>query len=173
MFRCLLFIALTWVLFPSPFLLAEEDGPLISITSPDTASTFVYGSIKSHSLLWNKRTGVLIARVTFTDSQFNNGQANEDAHEFRLPGIRFDEAKGIFLAISPKGDLVPVAHVKKALFFKTVETLPNANVRIQRRDGNVTVILEAISPNDPAMHASPPDANPDDAHKVDVNKILH
>jgi hypothetical protein len=34
------------------------------------------------------------------------------------------------------------------------------------------VILEAISPNDPAMHPSPSSDNPDATHKVDLDSIL-
>ncbi len=145
---------------------------MISITSPDKATTFVYGSIKERALVWNKKEKVLIARVTFTDAEQSSGQANDDRHDFRLPGVSFDEAKGFFFATSAKGVTVPVAHIKKALFFKTIEVLPNAAVRILRERGNVTVLLEAISPNDPAMHPSPKNSDPDGTHKVDADKIL-
>ena len=154
------------------FLWAAEDGPLISIPSPDKAVTFAYGTIKNHTLIWSKKYRMLYARVTFTDAEQASGQPSEDAHEFRLPGISFDEAKGIFYATSPKGVLVPVAQMKQALFFKTVAPLPNANVRIQKVRSDVTVILEAISPDDPALHVPPPDTNPDHTHKVDPAKIV-
>src|SRR5277367_2226083 len=94
----------------------DEEKPAISITSPDTATTFAYGSIKSHALIWNKNKKVPVAMVTFTDADENFGQSNEDTHEFRLPGIRFDEATGVFLATTTKGGVIPVAHIKKTLF---------------------------------------------------------
>ncbi len=139
---------------PSPNV---DDGPPISITSPDPASTFVYGSIKDHSLIWNKKDKVLIAHVTFLDTEENSGSANEDSHEFRLPGVTLDEAKGIFYATSPKGEVIPVAHFKKTLFIKSIEVTPNARVRIQRIKGEVAVILEALRPDDPALKAPPGD----------------
>lgn len=162
-------LALALLVF-CPLWAQEDDGPLISITSPDRAVTFAYGSIKDRSLIWNKKEGVLIVRVTFTDAEQSNGSSNDDTHDFKLPGVTFDETKGFFFATSPKGITVPVAHTKKALFFKTIEILPNAAVRILHPRGNITVILEAISPNDPAMY--PPPTDSDGTHKVDADKIL-
>jgi len=170
MSRYVPFLALTLTLILSGWLWAEDEGPLISITSPDHAVTFAYGSIKDRVLIWKKKESMLVARVTFTDAEQSNGSSNDDTHEFKLPGITFDEAKGVYFATSPKGVVVPVAHIKKALFFKTIEVLPNAAVRILRERGNVTVILEAISPTDPALQ--PPPVDPDGTHKVDADKIL-
>jgi len=152
---------------------AEDDGPPISITSPDVATTFAFGTVKNRALFWNKSGKVLIARVTFTDAEQNSGQSNEDTHDFRLPGISFDEAKGVFMATTAKGEVIPVARIKKTLFIKSIEVLPNAVVRILHPRGNVTVILEAISPNDPAMHPTPANADSDATHKVDIDKILN
>jgi hypothetical protein len=169
--RPAVFIALALLLSSSLFLVADEDEkPAVTITSPDTATTFVIGSIKSHSLIWNKQRKELIAEVTFTDAEVNFGQPNDDTHEFRLPGVTFDEAKGIFYALSDKGESIPVARFKKVLFIKTIETTSNAVVRVLYPKGNVQVILEAISPNDPAMHA-PSSTDPDGSHKVDLNQI--
>jgi hypothetical protein len=58
-------------------------------------------------------------------------------------------------------------------FIKSIETLPNAAVRVLHPKGNITVILEAISPNDPAMHPPPDNSDPDATHKVDINQILN
>jgi hypothetical protein len=172
MFRCLYLLVLALIFLASPALIAEEDGPPISITSPDTGATFALGTIKSRSLFWSKSGKVLIVRVTFTDAESTVGTPNEDMHEYRLPGVSFDEAKGIFTATTAKGEVIPVAHFKKVLFIKSIETTPNAVVRIiHPRGGNVTVILEAISPNDPAMHPAP--TNPDGTHKLDIDKILN
>ncbi len=172
MSRCLFFLVLTLILWASPALMAEDDGPPISITSPDAGATFALGTIKSRSLFWSKKDKVLVVRVTFTDAESSIGQANEDMHEYRLPGVSFDEAKGVFTATTAKGEVIPVAHFKKVLFIKSIETTPNAVVRIiHPRGGNVTVILEAISPNDPAMRPAPTDL--DGTHKVDIDKILN
>lgn len=174
MSRSLFFFVLALILVSSRLVPAQaDDGPPISITSPDTGTTFAYGTIKNHALVWNKNEKVLIARVTFIDENSNNGQPIDDTHEFRLPGVTFDEAKGIFFATTAKGEVIPVAHIKKVLFMKTIETTPNAVVRVLHPKGVITVILEAISPNDPAMHPPPDNSDPDATHKVDIDKILN
>ena len=147
-----------------------DDGPSISITSPDSGTTYAYGSIKNHELFWDKSRKLFMARVTFVDE--NSGSSSgDDTHEFRLPGISYDEAKGVFTATTAKGEVIPVAHYRKVLFLKSIETLPNAAVRVLHPRGNITVILEAISPDDPAMHPQPGD--PDGTHKVDTNQIMN
>jgi len=172
MSRRSLFLVLALTLFTSLALFAQDDGPPISITSPDAGTTFALGTIKARSLYWDKRAKVLVVRVTFTDAESAIGQPSEDMHEFRIPGVSFDEAKGIFSAQTAKGEVIPVAHFRKVLFVKSIETTPNAAVRIiHPRGGNVTVILEAISPNDPAMQSAA--TNPDGTHKVDIDKILN
>jgi hypothetical protein len=170
--RVVLFLLLIASIAPE-VLFANDDGPPIAITSPDKATTFAYGNVKNHVLFWDKKDQLLIARIVFTNSEFNTSSSQDDQHDFRLPGVRFDESKGIFCAVSTKGELIPVAHIKKTLFLKSVEVLPNANVRVEYPHGNVTVILEAISPNDPAMHSPPPGTNPDGTHHMDLDGILH
>jgi len=167
-----LFLLLFLLASPAAALAQDDTPPPISITSPDTGSTYAFGSLKSRSLYWSARDHMLIARVTYTDSDaLENNSPQDDTMEFRLPGITFDNTKGVFSATSAKGEVIPVAHMKKTLFLKTIEILPNARVRVIRERSTVTVILEAISPNDPAMHPSP--TNPDGEHKVDIRQILN
>ncbi len=174
MFRLVLFLVLLapGLALAQDSVLAKDDGPPIAITSPDVGATFVFGDLKGRSLYWNKRQKMLIARVTYSDDTLlNNNSPQDDTMEFRLPGVAFDEGKGLFTATTAKGEVIPIAHFKKTLFIKTIEILPNARVRIIRDQGNVTVILEAISPNDPAMHPAP--INPDGTHPVDIRQILN
>jgi hypothetical protein len=171
MLRAFLFLWLVLAL-PAAALAQADTPPPISITSPDTGSTYAYGTLKSRSLYWSAREHMLIARVTYTDSDaLENNSPQDDTMDFHLPGITFDHAKGVFSATSAKGEVIPIAHYKKALFLKTIEILPNARVRVIRERSTVTVILEAISPNDPAMH--PASSNPDGEHKVDIRQILN
>ncbi|HEV3272416.1 MAG TPA: hypothetical protein VGZ93_09570 [Candidatus Methylacidiphilales bacterium] len=169
MSRRLSLLILAAVLLSLQAVFAQDDGPPIAITSPDTATTFVYGTIKSHELIWDKKKKMLVAVITFTDID----EPNDDTHEFRLPGITFDQAKGLFFATTAKGELIPVARLKKGLFTRVIETTPNAVVRVLHPKGNITVILEAISPDDPAMHSAPADSDSDVTHQVDINKILN
>ncbi len=169
MFRPVFLLLVSLLAAPS-LVHAYDDGPPISITSPDTAITFAFGTIKQRSLFWDDKSKLLIARVVFADTDGGDDQPEQDEHEFRLPGVSFDGSKGIFYATSAGGEAIPVARIKKTLFIKTIEILPNAKISILHPRGNVTVTLEAIGPEDPAMH--PRDANPDGTHPVDVRDIL-
>jgi hypothetical protein len=173
MSRGLAFLALALLLILPAWAEPGDDGPPISITSPDKGTTYALGRIKNHQLYWSKSQKVLIARITFTDEESAMGTPTDDVQEFRLPGVSFDEAKGIFTATTAKGEVIPVAHYKKVLFVKAIETLPNAAVRVMHPRGVITVILEAINPNDPAMHANQPSTDSDSTHQVDINSILH
>ena len=168
-----LFLVLLFALFPLRMMLAQNDGPPIAITSPDKGTTFAFGTIKTHSLIW--RNNMLIARITFTDQDVTTQEASNDVLEFRLPGVTYDSAKGIFYAQSVDGETIPVAHIKKTLFIKSIDTLPNAHVRVIHPRGVVAVVLEAISPTDPSMHPAASAAPSDGMHQVniDVHNILN
>jgi hypothetical protein len=162
---------------PASLFAWQNDGPPIAITSPDTGTTFSHADIKSHSLIWQKKSKSLVAVITFSDARDTDSQAPDDTHYFQLPGVTFDEAKGIFTAVAASGEIIPVARIKKSLFLKSIEVMPNANVRIMAPGGDITVILEAISPNDPAMHPksakdSNSDSDPDATNKINLKDLL-
>lgn len=170
MSRGLVWLAALLLIFPGMLCAWNDDGPPISITSPQNGTTYPKASIKNRALIWNKGRKMLIVCVTFTDNRESSGSSNDDTHYFDLPGVTFDEAKGIFYAASIKGESIPVAHIKKALFMKSIEVTPNAIVRVMYPRGDITVRLEAISPNDPAMHPKPID--PDATHDVPIKDLL-
>ena len=151
-------------------LAAQDDGPPISITSPDKATTYAVSTIKHRALIWNESTKTLSAEVTFVEETQGLAQSGDDTHRFRLPGITFDAAQGIFYATTPRGETIPVAHKKKTLFITSIEVLPNAAVRVLHPRGNVSVILEAIRPADVAKLRQTPD--PDGTHSVDLRELL-
>jgi hypothetical protein len=173
MFRSLLFLALIALLSWPRLASAQDDGPPIVITSPDSGTTYSLAMIKTHTLFWNPSQKVLVARVTFIEVDQDPTQSSDDTHEFRLPGVSFDEAKGLFTATTAKGEVIPIAHFKKTLFLKSLQVLPNAHIRILHPRGVISVVLEAISPNDPAMHPAHDDSDSDATHSVDIDKILH
>jgi hypothetical protein len=167
-----LLLALTML----PLFAEDASGPVISIVSPDVASTFAFGTMTKRALIWSESTQTLLAEVTFEDEQQSTNQANEDTHRFRLPGVTLDKAHGIFYATSSKGEVIPVARKKKALFFSTIEVLPNAIVRVSHPRGQVMVTLEAIRPSDLArikkeQASSNPD-NPDGTHSINLQDLL-
>jgi hypothetical protein len=171
MFR-LLWLLLALVALP---LRAGDEAPPIIINSPDSATTFAYGTIKDRSLVWNDATKTLYAQVTFTDEQQDNLQAEDDTHRFRLPGVTV--AHDVFYATTDKGEAIPIARRKKVLFLSTIEVLPNAIVRVYHRHGDVSVTLEAIRPADVAKIKQQQDqsgsANPDGSHTFNLQDILH
>jgi len=151
----------------------NNDGPPIAIKSPDIASTYPHADIKKHTLIWQKKTKTLVACVTFVDSRSTDNSTTDDTHLFQIPGITFDEAKGIFTATAANGEVIPVASIKKAVFLQSIEVTPNANVRIQCISGDATVILEAISPSDPSMHHSKyANTDPEATQKLDFHHLL-
>ncbi len=139
-----------------PVVHAQDSGPPIVITSPDHAVTFTYGSVKERRLYWNPRAGGLVAHIVFEDENQSGGVVNDDTLEFRLPGVTLDASRGIFYATTTTGEKIPVASFRHELFIKYVATLRNAIVRIQHPRGKVTVILEALRPDDPALKAKAP-----------------
>jgi hypothetical protein len=149
-----------------------DDGPPISITSPNTDTTFPHADIRTHKLIWYKNRKMLVACISFTDARQNDTTSNDETYYFDLPGVTFDETKGIFTATSAKGEVIPIAHFKKTLFLKTIEVLPNANIRVMCPGGQITVILEAMSPNDPAMRKAPPETDPDSTKGVNFNQLF-
>lgn len=170
MLRLLLFFFL--IALGGGRLTADEEGaPPISITSPDTGSTFAFSTIKHHALIWDDKAQVLMAEVTFVDEQQDSLQSTDDTHRFRLPGITYDKVHGIFYATSSKGEVIPVAHKKKTLFITSIEPLPNAAVRIHHQRGAVSVTLEAIRPSDLAKQKQPT-TNPDGTHSIDLESLL-
>jgi hypothetical protein len=158
---------------------ADDDAPPIIIKSPDSATTFAFGTIKHRALVWNDATQTLYAEVTFTDEQPDNLQAEDDSHRFRLPGVTLDKAKGVFYVTTPQGEAIPVARRKKSLFLSTIEVLPNAIVRVYHRHGDVSVTLEAIRPAEVANekkrqdNATSSGTNPDGSHTVNLQDLFH
>ena len=162
-----------------PLLADDGSGPLISIVSPDTATTFAFGSIKNRALIWSDSTQTLSAEITFIEEQQYTLQPDDDTHRFRLPGITLDKAHGIFYATSPKGEVIPVARKKKTLFITTIEVLPNAIVRVSHHRGEVSVSLEAIRPSDAAKlrkdkatQAAQSNPDGDGGHTVNIQDLL-
>ena len=171
MLRLLLYLALGGFAWAGE----QEFSPLISIDSPDTATTYQLGSIKHHGLLWNDATQTMSAEVTFEDVDRTGPEPDEDTHRFRIPGITLNKAQGIFYAASPSGETVPVARRKKTFFLPSIEILPNAVVRIFHHRGEVSVRLEAIRPSDLARvrkEQAPTDTNADGSHTINLQDLL-
>ena len=127
----------------------------VSIKSPVSGKTYAFGQIKSRLLNWDAKKNMLIAHVVFTNQYLaSGGDIEEDDQYFPIPGITFNATTGFFYAPATDGSQIPIAHIRKTLFIKSVAVLPNAAVRvIHTNQGEVTVILEAIKPEDVSRYS--------------------
>ncbi len=118
----------------------------LSIQSPDTAQTFVFGSTKTRSLRWNDKKQLLSAEITFTNESYSdsNNSSTSESFSFALPGIWYDEKSQTFYAKTPQGEVLPVAKRQKKFIGSSIEPTENARIRVQRVRGKVAVILEAV-----------------------------
>ena len=119
----------------------------ISITSPDHAQTFAYGEMISHQLYVEQPHGELVARITFTNSPYADGNdpRRDESFDFRFPNVRFDSARRVFFASSRRGELIPVARLWQGLACRWIDLVPGAKVYLLKESGWVTATLTATS----------------------------
>jgi hypothetical protein len=119
----------------------------ISITSPDHAQTFAYGEMISHQLYLDRATGKLVARITFTNSPYADGNdpRRDESFDFRFPNVQFDSARRVFFARSGRGEQIPVARFRDFPACDWVDLAPGAKVYLLKESGWVTATLTATS----------------------------
>lgn len=119
----------------------------ITITSPDHAQTFAYGEMISHQLYLDRTTGKLVARITFTNSPYADGNnpRSDESFDFRFPNVQFDSARRVFFARSGRGELIPVARLRQGLACGWVDLAPGAKSYLLKKSGRVTATLTATS----------------------------
>src|ERR1051325_5848553 len=71
----------------------------VSITSPNHARTYAYGSVTWRQLYLERTRGELAARITFSNVPFAdaNGPRSDEPFDFRFPGIHVDLARRAFV----------------------------------------------------------------------------
>jgi hypothetical protein len=115
----------------------------ISITSPDHPQTFSYGEMIWHQL-YQGTTGELTARITFSNRPYvgDDTPRIDEPFDFRFPGVRFDSARGIFVAKIGHGDLIPVARIRQ---FPScwIDLSPGTKIYLFKDRGRVTATLTA------------------------------
>lgn len=117
----------------------------ISITSPDHAQTFAYGSMISHQFFYNRRAGELAAQITFSNSPYygDDQPRRDEAFDFHFPGVQLDSTQRIFVVRSKHGELIPVARFRKGLACGWIDLAPGAKIYLQKESGRVTATLTA------------------------------
>jgi len=114
------------------------------ITSPDHAQTFAYGEMIWHQLYLDA-AGELAARITFSNLPYvgDNEPRSDEPFDFRFPGVRFDSARGTFLARGSRGELIPVARFREGLASGWIDLARGTKIYLVKESGRVTAILTA------------------------------
>jgi hypothetical protein len=116
------------------------------ITSPDHAQTFAYGEMIWHQLYLDA-AGELAARITFSNLPYvgDNEPRSDEPFDFRFPGVRFDSARGTFLARSTRGELIPVARFREGPASGWIDLARGTKIYLVKESGCVTAILTATN----------------------------
>ena len=116
----------------------------ISITSPDHPQTFAYGEMIWHQLYESAR-GELAARITFSNRPYvsDDTPRTDEPFDFHFPGVHVDSARGVFLARSGHGELIPVARIRQFPLYSWVDLSPGAKIYLLKDHGRVTAALTA------------------------------
>lgn len=141
---------------PAAEQLAEVPARMLKIASPDKAQTFTDGTTTRHLLNWDERgqaLRVFLVFVGYSSTQGNGNNRVEEQFGFRVPGITFDAASGVFSARGPSGKAIPVARrVRGGGGLRTqnaIEPTVGTRIFVSIVEGEVKVTLTA----DPASAA--------------------
>ncbi len=117
----------------------------ISVTSPDHARTFAYGEMVWHQLYPARGCGQLAARITFSNLPYagDNEPRQDEAFDFRFPGVRLDAAKRAFFARGTRGERIPVARFRGNPNCGWIDLLPGAKIYLLKESGRVSALLTA------------------------------
>jgi hypothetical protein len=119
----------------------------VAIISPDKAQTAADCRVKAANLTWSETDHALYADITFSNDIYVGGAVPlvEDYFLFAFPGVSADPATKTFYAPDSNGHRVPVATWEDGAFGRHIKLLPGAFVHIQKKHGNVRVVLTATT----------------------------
>jgi hypothetical protein len=119
----------------------------VSITSPNHARTYAYGSVTWRQLYLVRTRGELAARITFSNEPFAdaNEPRNDQPFDFHFPGIHVDSARRAFVARGRLGELIPVAWFRGDPSCGWIKLAPNAKIYLVKESGRVSATLTATS----------------------------
>jgi hypothetical protein len=122
---------------------AFEPAGALMIRSPNSAQTYSAHSIQWEQLRWLPRERAFVASITFSnlDYESRDEPRRDERFDFFLPGVSFDERKGIFYAFGKGGERIPVAAIAHELIGKEIKLLPGSTIQITTRSGKVAVAL--------------------------------
>jgi hypothetical protein len=116
---------------------------VISVTSPDHAQTFAYGSMIWHQLYVERNE--LVVRITFSNlPYYDDDQLRRDeSFDFSFPTVRLDSGRRTFVARTGHDELIPVARFREGLACRWVDLAPGAKMYLVKDHGRVTATLTA------------------------------
>jgi hypothetical protein len=120
-------------------------GGEIVITSPDHGRTFAYGEIIGHQLYANRTSGVLTARITFSNLPYvsDNDPRSDESFDFRFQGVRPDRTNHFLVARARHGEQIAVARIQGGSTCESIELASGAKVHLLKESGRVTAVLTA------------------------------
>jgi hypothetical protein len=120
-------------------------GGEIVITSPDHGRTFAYGEMISHQLYVDPTSGVLTARITFSNLPYvsDNEPRSDESFDFRFQGVRPDRTNHFLVARARHGEQIAVARIQGGSSCEAIELSPGAKIHLLKESGRVTAVLTA------------------------------
>ena len=119
----------------------------VTLASPDKVQTHAESRVKDANLTWSEKDHALYADITFSNDIYVGGAVPlvEDYFLFEIPGVRADPATKTFYAQDDSGQRVPVAMWQDGFLGRHIKLLPGTYVHIQKKHGNVRVVLTATT----------------------------
>src|SRR6478672_2272626 len=119
----------------------------VSVTSPNHARTYAYGSVTWRQLYLERTRGELAARITFSNLPFAdaNQPRTDEPFDFHFPGVHVDFARHAFVVTGRRGEFIPVASFRGDPSCGWVKLAPNAKIYLVKESGRVTATLTATS----------------------------
>jgi hypothetical protein len=113
--------------------------------SPETAETYADNTILWHQLRSLSGSQALVATITFSNINYvsDNEPRHDETFNFPLPGVKFDPQTGTFFVHGADRRTIAVAVLRRKLFVKSIELLPNAQIQVTHCDGRIVVNLVA------------------------------
>jgi hypothetical protein len=123
-------------------------GQSIEIVSPKHAYTFAYGDAISHQIERDRLTNEMIARVTFSNYSYAGDREprRDEMFDFVFPGLHFDATQNeFFVRTSHRGVRIPIAALHPNFPYAGYKLEPTAKIRLVKRSGHVTAVLNATA----------------------------
>jgi hypothetical protein len=125
--------------------IAPVSGGEIAITSPDHARTFAYGEMIWRQLYLDPTSGVLTARITFSNLPYvsDDNRRSDESFVFRFPGVQVDRSNHALFASTRHGEQIAVARIQGSSTCGSVDLAAGAKIYLLKESGRVTAVLTA------------------------------